>query len=501
MFAITALQAPRSKSARRSSSRFADSQIARAVNVVVEQLEGRTLLSGNLPASIHASTDAAYTLSGDPTTGYSLVLSAGTYAFDANVGAAGGDLPNLTLTLTDSAVAAFNSPETLSGLSLTGTAQLTVTSSGGGSAGNVLSVGTGGFSMPLDPTTHLPTATLDLMDNDMLLQGAGSSELPVLQALLKSGLPTAGTGLRSSDAAASPASNKTALGYGLNGTSVNYSTFDGLPVAAGDLLVKYTLAGDADLDGVVGNIDYGILSSHYGQSGTDWASADFTYDSRTNATDYGLLSNNFGQGLTGPNYARTIVPVGLPVSATEGQAYTGALATFTDVLNTTSNPTNSGEYQASVDWGDGTFVAATVTADTDPADPSGFVVTGTSPSPLSNPDALIVTKVQYSSASGLRGRLASLGEPIVSITPAVEGLYAVPVSVSQMNLYWTLNATNATSIEVARSDDGGAYATLSTTAGGSATMFTDTTVSEGHSYSYEIRAVQPIGDSAYSDPA
>ncbi|MDB5332461.1 MAG: hypothetical protein JWP03_3612, partial [Phycisphaerales bacterium] len=26
-------------------------------------------------------------------------------------------------------------------------------------------------------------------------------------------------------------------------------------------------------------------------------------------------------------------------------------------------------------------------------------------------------------------------------------------------------------------------------------------VSEGHTYSYEIRAVQPIGDSAYSDPA
>jgi hypothetical protein len=101
----------------------------------------------------------------------------------------------------------------------------------------------------------------------------------------------------------------------------------------------------------------------------------------------------------------------------------------------------------------------------------------------------------------MHGRPASLGEPVVSITPAVAGLYAVPVSVSQMNLYWTLNASNATSIEVARSDDGGAYATLAASAGGSATMFTDTTVSEGHSYSYEIRAVQPIGDSAYSDPA
>jgi hypothetical protein len=241
-------------------SRLTGSKIARAVNLVIEQLEGRVLLSGTLPAAVHASTDAVYSVTGDPTGGYAVTLSAGTYAFDANVGAAGGDLPNLTLTLTNSAVAAFNSPETLSGLSLSGTSKLTATSSGGGSAGNVLSVGTGGFSMPLDPTTNLPTATLDLMDNDMLLQGAGSSELPVLQALLKSGLPTAGTGLRSSDAAASPTTYKYALGYALNGTSVNYSTFDGLPAAAGDVLVRYTLAGDVNLDSRVNATDYGILA-------------------------------------------------------------------------------------------------------------------------------------------------------------------------------------------------------------------------------------------------
>jgi VCBS repeat-containing protein len=498
MSAITALQAPGSKSARRSSSRVADSKIGRAVNVVVEQLEGRTLLSGNLPASIHASTDAAYTLSGDPTTGYSLVLSAGTYAFDANVGAAAGDLPNLTLTLTNSAVAAFNSPQTLTGLSLSGTAKLTATSSGGGSAGNVLTVGTGGFSMPLDPTTHLPTATFDLMDNDMLLQGAGSAELPVLQALLLNGLPAGGTGLGSSDAAASPTTNKTALGYGLNGGTVNFSTFDGQPVVAGDVLVKYTLAGDVNFDGSVGNIDYGILRSHLNRPGTTWTTGDFNYDTQTDSADYGLLSNNFGLDLTGPNYARTIQPVGLPVSAVEGQPFTGALATFTDALNTTSNPTSLGEYQASVDWGDGTFVAATVTADTDPADPSGFVVTGTSTSPLSNPDALIDTKVQYSSASGLQGRPASLGEPVVSVTPAVTDLTATAVSTSEIDLAWTVNATNASAIELDTSTDGVNY--TATMLDPTATSYKDMGLTEGSHHYYKVRAIQPGGPSAFAGP-
>ncbi|HWE95585.1 MAG TPA: LEPR-XLL domain-containing protein [Tepidisphaeraceae bacterium] len=41
-------------------SRLTGSKIARAVNLVIEQLEGRVLLSGTLPAAVHASTDAVY---------------------------------------------------------------------------------------------------------------------------------------------------------------------------------------------------------------------------------------------------------------------------------------------------------------------------------------------------------------------------------------------------------------------------------------------------------
>jgi mevalonate kinase len=55
----------------------------------------------------------------------------------------------------------------------------------------------------------------------------------LLALRIKNGLPAAGTGLRSSAAAASATINKTALGYGLNGGTLYISTFDGQPIVAG----------------------------------------------------------------------------------------------------------------------------------------------------------------------------------------------------------------------------------------------------------------------------
>ncbi|MDB5358405.1 MAG: cbhB, partial [Phycisphaerales bacterium] len=261
--------------------------------------------------------------------------------------------------------------------------------------------------------------------------------------------------------------------------------------------------GDLNMDQRVSNLDFTNLSNHIntGQP-TTWASGDMDYSGTTTNADYTLLSNNFGQNLLGPAFARTLLPVGLPITTVEGQGINNAqVATFTDALNTSSNPTNATDYTATVSWGDANFLPATVTADTNPNDPAGsYVVTASSPGPLSNPDALIVTMVQYSAASGLQGRPASLGEPIVTITPAVAGLVATPATVGQVNLSWVLNANNATAIEVDRADNGGAFVPLTTTAPGNATTFSDTTIAEGNSYNFQVRAVQPGGNSAFTGP-
>ncbi|MDB5333125.1 MAG: hypothetical protein JWP03_4276, partial [Phycisphaerales bacterium] len=371
MSAIHAHQAPGSRSARRSSSRRAGCKIARAVNLVIEQLEGRVLLSGTLPAAVHASTDAVYSVTGDPTSGYAVTLSAGTYSFDANEGAPGGDWQNLSLTLTGTADVSFNAPQTFTAFTLSATAKAAVSSSGGGVSGNLLDVAAGGFSMALDPVTGNPTATLDMMDNDMILRGpasgSGDDELPVLRTLLHSGLPTGGTGLRSSDVTESGTSYVTRLGYrdGLS-TFDGQATINGQAVKASDTLVKYTLNGDMDLDGRVTNADFARFSNAFASppaAGTStWQLGDFNYDGRTTGSDYTLLSNDFGQNITGPNFARSILPVGLPVTATEGQPLTSAkLATFTDTHNATSQVTQATDYTASVSWGDGVFSPTNVT--------------------------------------------------------------------------------------------------------------------------------------------
>ncbi|MDB5300892.1 MAG: hypothetical protein JWO87_2555, partial [Phycisphaerales bacterium] len=266
--------------------------------------------------------------------------------------------------------------------------------------GPLLGTGAGGFSMDVDPVTGKPTATLDMMDNDMILQGAGAAELPILRDLLFSGRPAGGTGLRSSDASTSPSGpGHTTLSYALNDTSsaAHFSTVDGVPVTTTDVVVRYCLFGDFNFDGRVNATDYQRFSGFYGSQQTFWESGDLTYDKRTNSSDYQLFQGAFGQTMIGPNFERTLLPVGLPVTAVEGQPLNNAtLATFTDTRNTPGSPTTSAAYTASVSWGDGIFRPATVNSDG--LGDGGYVVTGSSPFPMSNHDALITTMIQYSAS-------------------------------------------------------------------------------------------------------
>ncbi|MDB5357129.1 MAG: repeat-containing protein, partial [Phycisphaerales bacterium] len=175
----------------------------------------------------------------------------------------------------------------------------------------------------------------------------------------------------------------------------------------------------------------------------------------------------------------------------------GALATFTDTQNPAGGQANVGNYTASVSWGNNSFVPATVTADTNPSDPNGYVISATSANLLSNPDTLIVTMVQYAASSGLQGRPASLGEPVVSVTPAVSDLGAVAISTSEIDLSWTVNATNATAIEVDSSIDGVTY--TATMLDPTATSYRDTGLTEGSHHYYEVRAIQSV-PSAFAGP-
>ena len=100
-------------------------------------------------------------------------------------------------------------------------------------------------------------------------------------------------------------------GVGINSSAIGSNTHYGVGyadsadpgnpagLAPGTLEVKYTLNGDANLDGVVNGTDFGILAANFGQQAAAWDKGDFNYDGVVNGSDFGALAANFGQESNG----------------------------------------------------------------------------------------------------------------------------------------------------------------------------------------------------------
>jgi autotransporter-associated beta strand protein len=71
-------------------------------------------------------------------------------------------------------------------------------------------------------------------------------------------------------------------------------------LSAGQEEIKFTYAGDANLDGQVNLSDLSILASHFGSAGAQWDQADFSYDGSVNLTDLSILASHFGDGVGNP---------------------------------------------------------------------------------------------------------------------------------------------------------------------------------------------------------
>jgi guanyl-specific ribonuclease Sa len=133
---------------------------------------------------------------------------------------------------------------------------------------------------------------LDLSGNDMIVQ---SGTLATVTGQITSGYNGGnwiGKGIISSAAANDP-TNLTTLGV-LASTSAG--TFDGQSTAAGNVLVKYTYFGDANLDGRVDGDDYSEIDNGFNTNLTGWSNGDFDYSNSVNASDYLLIDNTFNTG-------------------------------------------------------------------------------------------------------------------------------------------------------------------------------------------------------------
>jgi hypothetical protein len=149
------------------------------------------------------------------------------------------------------------------------------------------------------PTYTIDSAsTLDLMDNDMaILYGSGSSSLTTVNAELLEAYDGGvwnKPGLTSSIAATE--GGKTALGFG-EASTLGLSSFDGLTLGGNAVLVKYTITGDANLDGSVGLADYNACLANYNGTGQPWTSDSFDYSGTVGLADYNTILADYNQTL------------------------------------------------------------------------------------------------------------------------------------------------------------------------------------------------------------
>jgi hypothetical protein len=84
-------------------------------------------------------------------------------------------------------------------------------------------------------------------------------------------------------------------------------------LSSGTIEMKYTLLGDANLDGVVNAVDFGILAANFNKGVTGWDKGDFNYDNVVSAVDFGELAANFNKGATGTS-------IGLPAIRRSGRS-------------------------------------------------------------------------------------------------------------------------------------------------------------------------------------
>jgi autotransporter-associated beta strand protein len=138
---------------------------------------------------------------------------------------------------------------------------------------------------------------LDVENNHIIISYAAGTQAATdatIRSYLISGYAggtfTGTGGITSSTAAATP-------GYAVGYADGADGVVSGL--SSGQIEIKYTLYGDANLDGVVSGDDFTILVGNLGKSVSAWDQGDFNYDGVVSGDDYTLLVGNLGKSATG----------------------------------------------------------------------------------------------------------------------------------------------------------------------------------------------------------
>jgi hypothetical protein len=170
---------------------------------------------------------------------------------------------------------------TLASLALANGGHATVAAHGAGAV-RTLVLSTGG-----NPSIDA-TGSLDLADNAMVVKNGSVASLQTAIAAGFQGHWQGVGGVTSTTAASDPA-GATALGFGSNAV-LGRTTFAGVSgLTPGDVLVRYTYAGDADLSGATSVDDFTLFLHGYQGGGTSWVAGDFDYGGGVTLDDFTLF--------------------------------------------------------------------------------------------------------------------------------------------------------------------------------------------------------------------
>jgi hypothetical protein len=145
-------------------------------------------------------------------------------------------------------------------------------------------------------STDAWTGRWDLADNDLVIDYIGESPLAAVKNQIKSGFNNGafnGNGITTSSGSAAKR-----LGYA-EASALGLTLFSGQAVDPTSVVVKFTFAGDANLDGQVDVTDLGVLATHW-QSTSLWTGGDFNYDGFVDVSDLGALATNWQAGVGSP---------------------------------------------------------------------------------------------------------------------------------------------------------------------------------------------------------
>jgi autotransporter-associated beta strand protein len=153
-----------------------------------------------------------------------------------------------------------------------------------------LATSTGGET--LSALTINTGGSLDLTNNHLIINFSGTDPIATIRGYLTSGYAGgawSGNGIDTSAV--------TSSGFGLGYADGSDGVVAGL--SSGQIEVKYTLYGDANLDGVVSGADFTILASNLGKSVSAWDKGDFNYDGVVSGSDFTLLAAGLGKAANG----------------------------------------------------------------------------------------------------------------------------------------------------------------------------------------------------------